>query len=79
MSLENGGKRIEGQPTSLIKFIAHELEEFPEPVLLLRVVALDYNVLKMPEPTEEVVEALAPLQITSDLRAELLQCVHTTV
>ena len=51
----------EGQLTGLIEFIAHGLEEFLKLVLRLRVVALDHDVLKMPEPTEEVLEALAPL------------------
>ena len=45
----------EGQLTGLIEFIAHGLEEFLELALGLRVVTLDHDVLKMPEPPGEVI------------------------
>ena len=43
-------QKNEGQLTSLIEFIAHGLEEFLELALGLRVVTLNHDVLKMPEP-----------------------------
>ena len=43
------------QLTGLIEFIAHGLEEFLELALGLRVVTLDHDVLKMPEPPGEVI------------------------
>ena len=53
--------------------------EFLEPVFGLCVVTLDYDALKMPESPGEVLEALALLQMTSELRAGPCQCVHTAV
>ena len=53
--------------------------EFLEPAFGLCVVAPDYDVLKMPESPGEVLEALALLQMTSELRAGPCQCVRTAV
>ena len=47
-------QKNEGQLTGLIEFIAHGLEELLELAIGLCVVALDYDVLKMPEPPGEV-------------------------
>ena len=43
--------------------------EFLEPAFGLCVVVHDYDVLKMPESPGEVLEALALVKMTSDLRA----------
>ena len=66
----------EGQLTGLIEFIAHGLKSFSNSI---RVVALDHDVLKMPESPAEVLEVLALLQMASDLRAGPCQCVRTAV
>ena len=70
-------QKIEGRLTSLGEFVTHDLGEFLELAIGLRIVALDHDVLKMPEPPGEVLEALALFQVTSDLGADLCQCVHT--
>ena len=62
-----------------VEFVTHDLGEFLELELRLCVVALNHDVLKMPESQGEVLEMLALLQIISDLRADLCQCVHTAV
>ena len=49
-------QKIEGQLTSLGEFVAHDLGEFLELTIGLRIVALDHDVLKM--LPGEVVEAL---------------------
>ena len=61
----------------LVEFVAHDLGELFELALGRCIVALDHDVLKMPEPPGEVLEALALFQVTSDLGADLCQCVHT--
>ena len=53
--------------------------EFLEPAFGLCVVAPDYDVLKMPESPGEVLEALALLQKTTNLRVGPCQCVRTAV
>ena len=45
----------------LVEFVAHDLGELFELALGLCIVALDHDVLKMPEPPGEVVEVLVLL------------------
>ena len=73
--IESGKRRQKNrksthQPFSLSTLSPATLEIL-EPAFGLCVVALDYDVLKMPESPGEVLEALALLQMTSDLRAGL--------
>ena len=63
----------------LVEFVAHDLGELFELALGLCIVALDHDVLKMPESPGEVLEVLALVQMASDLRAGPCQCVRTAV
>jgi len=55
----------------LVELVAHVLSEFFELALALRIVSLDEGKLEEPEAPTEVLEALALLEVLSDLCADL--------